>query len=95
MAEKRSIDIPLDGVGEGRRTKRQRAASVDVPLTGPKRPGSGFNLGARHIHDDELEVVNRHHREMKELNRRAREQAARDAEACGPVSRGRQYKNNG
>ena len=96
MAEKRSIDISLDGVGEARRPAAGRRSRIDVPLCGPKRPGSGFNLGARHIDDGELEMVNRHHREIKELTRRAREQAARDAsDEAEAAGHGRKYRNNG
>ncbi|MGN0976147.1 MAG: hypothetical protein ACI4OL_09090 [Gemmiger sp.] len=70
----------------------KKKGSIDVPLTGPKRPGSGFNLGAQKIRDEDLEIVNRHHREVKELHRRAREQAEQDA--CFPDEAWR-YKKNG
>ncbi|WP_294571592.1 hypothetical protein [uncultured Subdoligranulum sp.] len=60
---KRTIDIPLDGVGENNRPSRR---TIDIPLDGGK--------GADGINDKEYEFVNRHHEEYKELRRRAREQ---------------------
>lgn len=60
---KRTIDIPLDGVGKNNRPSRR---TIDIPLDGGK--------GADGINDKEYEFVNRHHEEYKELRRRAREQ---------------------
>ncbi|MDD4850404.1 MAG: hypothetical protein PHO10_06855 [Gemmiger sp.] len=76
---KATIDIPLDGVGENapRRApatgRGVAGAGIDIPLDG-LRPQKGANLGAGSIVDAELEIVNRHHAEVKELHRRAREQ---------------------
>ena len=66
---KPNIDISLDGVGESAKTKR---ASIDIPLDGeePRRPVTDITM-------KELEFVNRHHEEYKELRRRAREQGGR------------------
>ena len=67
---KPSIDIPLDGVGEARPAAKK--SSIDIPLDGEKkrRPTQDITMA-------ELEFVNRHHEEYKELRRRAREQGGR------------------
>ena len=58
------IDISLAGVWKDIAPR----SSIDIPLDGGKsrRGGSG-------IDDRELEFVNRHHEQMKEKRRRARE----------------------
>ncbi len=64
MSAKRqpNIDISIEGVG--RRTPR--TSNIDVPLSSPKASGS--------LADPKLEdMVNRHHEEIKELHRRARQ----------------------
>ena len=58
------IDISLAGVWKDSTPR----SSIDIPLGGGKsrRGGAG-------IDDRELEFVNRHHEQMKEKRRRARE----------------------
>ena len=71
-----SIDISLDGVGGnsmGGRAPAGGGSPIDIPLDGPRTPRGG-TLGAGNITDAELEIVNRHHAEIMELHRRAREQ---------------------
>ena len=68
---KPSIDIALDGVGETN-TGRKRRADIDIPLDGEKKRSSVSDITMK-----ELEFVNRHHEEYKELRRRAREQGGR------------------
>ena len=63
---KREIDISLDGVWDDRRPARSR---IDIPL-GDKEAGDGITL-------KELEFVNRHHEEYKEMRRRMRQQGGR------------------
>lgn len=58
------IDISLDGVGGPPRRSR---SSIDIPLDSPRSPAEE----SRRISALELELVNRHHAEMKELYRRA------------------------
>lgn len=69
---KPNIDISLDGVGESDRSAKTKRASIDIPLDGeePRRPVTDITM-------KELEFVNRHHEEYKELRRRAREQGGR------------------
>ena len=69
---KPNIDISLDGVGESARAAKTKRASIDIPLDGekPRRPVTDITM-------KELEFVNRHHEEYKELRRRAREQGGR------------------
>ena len=64
MPDKRqpNIDIPLEGVG--RRTSRP--SNIDIHLSSPRASAS--------LADPKLEdMVNRHHEEIKELHRRARQ----------------------
>lgn len=64
MPEKRqpNIDISLEGVGR----HAPRPSNIDVPLSSPRASGS--------LADPKLEdMVNRHHEEIKELHRRARQ----------------------
>lgn len=57
-----NIDISLEGVGR----RETRTSGIDIPLSS-SRPGVG-------IADPKLEdMVNRHHEEIKELHRRARQ----------------------
>lgn len=70
---KPEIDISLDGVG-GRSAVRSSSAGaprsrIDIPLDSGRagKGGSG-------ICDRELEFVNRHHQQIKEQRRRAREE---------------------
>ena len=69
---KPNIDISLDGVGESARSAKTKRASIDILLDGeePRRPVTDITM-------KELEFVNRHHEEYKELRRRAREQGGR------------------
>ena len=69
---KPNIDISLDGVGESARLAKTKRTSIDIPLDGeePRRPVTDITM-------KELEFVNRHHEEYKELRRRAREQGGR------------------
>lgn len=69
---KPNIDISLDGVGESARSAKTKRTSIDIPLDGeePRRPVTDITM-------KELEFVNRHHEEYKELRRRAREQGGR------------------
>ena len=69
---KPNIDIPLDGVGESARPAKTKRTSIDIPLDGegPRRPAADITM-------KELEFVNRHHEEYKEMRRRAREQGGR------------------
>ncbi len=56
------IDISLEGVGR----RETRSSTIDIPLSSPRGSGS--------ILDPKLEdMVNRHHQEIKELHRRARQ----------------------
>ena len=68
---KPNIDIPLDGVGEPHRPV-QKKSNIDIPLDGEKKPRPVSDITMK-----ELEFVNRHHEEYKELRRRAREQGGR------------------
>lgn len=64
MPDKRrpDIDISLEGVGR----RETRSSRIDIPLSSPRASGS--------IADPMLEdMVNRHHQEIKELHRRARQ----------------------
>lgn len=69
---KPNIDISLDGVGESARSAKTKRTSIDIPLDDeePRRPVTDITMR-------ELEFVNRHHEEYKELRRRAREQGGR------------------
>ena len=69
---KPNIDISLDGVGESARSATTKRARIDIPLDGekPRRPVTDLTK-------KELEFVNRHQEEYKELRRRAREQGDR------------------
>lgn len=69
---KPNIDISLDGVGESARSAKTKRTSIDIPLDSeePRRPVTDITMR-------ELEFVNRHHEEYKELRRRAREQGGR------------------
>ena len=60
------IDIPLDGVGRSPATGRR--SRIDIPLDDPRSPAEE----SRRISALELELVNRHHAEVKELYRRAK-----------------------
>ena len=56
------IDIPLEGVGR----RAPRTSDIDIPLSSSRASGG--------IADPKLEdMVNRHHEEVKELHRRARQ----------------------
>lgn len=56
------IDISLEGVGR----RETRSSTIDIPLSSP--------CGSGGILDPKLEdMVNRHHQEIKELHRRARQ----------------------
>lgn len=70
MAGKKEIDIPLDGVGVSGPSAVRRS-KIDIPLDG-ERPGR-TGQSAQSISELELEIVNRHHAEVKEMHRRARE----------------------
>ncbi|MEE0800156.1 MAG: hypothetical protein U0L91_02625 [Gemmiger sp.] len=70
MAEHPNIDISLDGVGKTTPSDR-RNSRIDIPLD--HAPAHRPNLGAGRILDTELEIVNRHHAEVKEMHRRARQ----------------------
>lgn len=70
------IDISLEDDTAPRRAPVSRdgtGTGIDIPLDGLHTPRSG-NCGAGGITDAELDIVNRHHAEFKELHRRAREQ---------------------
>ena len=69
---KRTIDIPLDGVGEPARPTAGKKADIDIPLDGEPKRRTVSDITMK-----ELEFVNRHHEEYKELRRRAREQGGR------------------
>lgn len=60
------IDISLDGVGRSSATGRR--GRIDIPLDSPHSPAEE----SRRISALELELVNRHHAEVKELYRRAK-----------------------
>ena len=60
------IDISLDGVG-GAPAVRQSRSRIDIPLDSGRTPAEE----SRRISALELELVNRHHAEVKELYRRA------------------------
>lgn len=71
MPGRPSIDISLEGVGGNAKPGRTaQRSSIDIPLDGENRLHRG-NLGAGAISDRELEIVNRHHAEIKALHRRA------------------------
>lgn len=61
-----SIDISLDGVGPSPAAGRR--SRIDIPLDSPRSPAEE----SRRISALELELVNRHHAEVKELYRRAK-----------------------
>lgn len=61
------IDISLDGVGGAPAVRRSRT-KIDIPLEGGRTPAEE----SRRISALELELVNRHHAEVKELYRRAK-----------------------
>lgn len=63
---KREIDISLDGVWDDRRPARSR---IDI-LLGDGEAGDAITR-------KELEFVNRHHEEYKEMRRRMRQQGGR------------------
>ena len=65
------IDIPIDGVGDPVPLRPQNAgrSKIDIPLA-DERPGS-TGQGAGNISRTELELVNRHHEEVKAQHRRA------------------------
>lgn len=64
MPAKRQPNIDISIEGMGRRTPR--TSDIDIPLSSPQASGS--------IADPKLEdMVNRHHEEIKELHRRARQ----------------------
>ena len=69
---KQNIDIALDGVGEAARPAKNKRASIDIPLDGEPKRSTVSDITMK-----ELEFVNRHHEEYKELRRRAREQGGR------------------
>lgn len=58
----------LKKTGTGRQSTRRQ---IDIPLD---NVGRGRGNGAQEISDKELDFVNRHHEEYKELRRRARRQ---------------------
>ncbi len=58
----------LKKTGTGRQGTRRQ---IDIPLD---NVGRGRGNGAQEISDKELDFVNRHHEEYKELRRRARRQ---------------------
>lgn len=60
------IDISLDGVGPSPAAGRR--SRIDIPLDSPRSPAEE----SRRISALELELVNRHHAEVKELYRRAK-----------------------
>ena len=56
------IDISLEGVDR----REPRSSRIDIPLSSPRASGG--------LADPKLEdMVNRHHQEIKELHRRARQ----------------------
>ena len=69
---KPEIDISLEGVWKAGAARTAPSAgsrsSIDIPLDGGKARRGGLG-----IDDQELEFVNRHHEQMKEKRRRARE----------------------
>ena len=69
---KQNIDISLDGVGEAVRPAKTKRASIDIPLDGEPKHSTVSDITMK-----ELECVNRHHEEYKEMRRRAREQGDR------------------
>lgn len=66
---KPQIDISLDGVG----AQQEQRSPIDIPLD--KKPPKAHS--SDDITNAELEFVNRHHEQYKELRRRAREQGGR------------------
>ncbi len=70
MAGKKEIDIPLNGVGISGPSAVHRS-KIDIPLDGEKPGRTGQT--SQDISKLELEIVNRHHAEVKEMHRRARE----------------------
>ena len=70
---KPTIDIPLDETEEKTRPSQERKASrIDIPLDEDGKHAEPLDITMA-----ELEFVNRHHEEYKELRRRAREQEGR------------------
>ena len=69
---KPEIDISLEGVWKDGAARTAPSAgsrsSIDIPLDGGKARRGGLG-----IDDRDLEFVNRHHEQMKEKRRRARE----------------------
>lgn len=64
------MDFPMES-GEENTTVRRKKSAIDISLGVPAGGKTGF--GADRITDAELELVNRHHAEVKELHRRARQ----------------------
>lgn len=62
--EKKKTGVPKAG------SARQTMRRIDIPLD---NVGKGRGSGAQIISDKELDFVNRHHEEYKELRRRARQ----------------------
>ena len=66
---KPTIDIPLDETEEkARPAQEQKASRIDIPLDEDGKRAEPLDITMA-----ELEFVNRHHEEYKELRRRARE----------------------
>ncbi|WP_455501109.1 hypothetical protein [Gemmiger sp.] len=69
---KTNIDIPLDAADEQARPEAKQHSRIDIPLDDDGKRAEPLDITMK-----ELEFVNRHHEEYKELRRRAREQEGR------------------
>ena len=69
---KANIDIPLDEAEEKAQPEAKRRSRIDIPLDDDGKRAEPLDITMK-----ELEFVNRHHEEFKELRRRAREQEGR------------------
>jgi hypothetical protein len=82
MQNNSNIDISLKGVG----VESPRRTSIDIPLGNEPETAQGHGVhkadrgypgelpGAQNISSSEMEMVNRHHAEVKEQHRRVRQQ---------------------
>ena len=69
---KQTTALSRVGVAEAARPAKTKRASIDIPLDGEPKHSTVSDITMK-----ELEFVNRHHEEYKEMRRRAREQGDR------------------
>lgn len=69
LANKPQIDIPL-----GEPAQHKQGSRIDIPLDGGQPPKPQPDPAPGQILQTEMEIVNRHHEEVREQHRRARVQ---------------------